>query len=148
MEAGTRSNAASTVFKLKFGRVVVAPSEPPHQRSLISLCCGIKISLSNLPRCRRRRQVARPFTNIVYTGFVGSLKNITLSASSETIERARLRAREQRTTLNAAFREWLERYSGGRPTAAEYRQIMGQLRHVRPGRKFTREEMNQRAPQS
>ena len=88
------------------------------------------------------------YTKAVYTGFVGNLKNITLSASSETIERARLRAREQRTTLNAAFREWLERYSGGRPTAAEYRQIMGQLRHVRPGRKFTREEMNQRAPQS
>jgi len=91
---------------------------------------------------------AHLYTKTVYTGFVGNLKNITLSASPETIERARLRAREQRTTLNAAFREWLERYSGGRPTAAEYRQIMSQLRHVRPGRKFTREEMNQRAPQS
>ena len=88
------------------------------------------------------------YTKVMYAGFVAHLKNITLSASAETIERARLRARERRTTLNAAFREWLERYSGGRPTAAEYRQIMGQLRHVRPGRKFTREEMNQRAPQS
>jgi hypothetical protein len=88
------------------------------------------------------------YTKTVYTGFVRQLKNITLSASSETIERARLRAREQRTTLNEAFRDWLEHYSGGRPTAAEYRQIMSQLRHVRPGRKFTREEMNQRAPQS
>jgi hypothetical protein len=99
-----------------------------------------------VPRFSRR--YAYVCTKTVYTDFVGNLKNITLSASSETIERARLRAREQRTTLNAAFREWLERYSGGRPTAAEYRQIMGELRHVRPGRKFTREEMNQRAPQS
>jgi hypothetical protein len=68
----------------------------------------------------------------VHTGFAGNLKNITFSALSETIERARLRAREQRTTLNAAFREWLERYSGGRPTAAEYRQIMSELRQFDP----------------
>src|SRR6266481_1337873 len=87
-------------------------------------------------------------TIVVYTGFVSSLKNITFSASPETIERARLRAREQRITLNEAFREWLERYSGGRPTAEEYRQIMGQLRHVRAGRKFTRDEMNERASHS
>jgi len=87
-------------------------------------------------------------TTLVYTGFVGNLKNITFSASPEAIERARLRAREQRTTLNEAFREWLERYSGGRPTAAEYREIMSQLNHVRAGRKFTRAEMNERAAQS
>jgi hypothetical protein len=84
-------------------------------------------------------------TVIVYTIIVGTQKNITFSASPEAIERARLRAREQRTTLNEAFREWLERYSGGRPTAEEYRRMMGQLGHVRAGRKFTREEMNERA---
>jgi hypothetical protein len=87
-------------------------------------------------------------TILVYTGFVGNLKNITFSASPETIERARLRARQQKTTLNEAFREWLERYSGGRPTAAEYQEIMNQLSHVRPGRKFTRTEMNERSARS
>ena len=86
-------------------------------------------------------------TILVYTGFVGNLRNITFSASPEAIERARLRAREQRTTLNEAFREWLERYSGGRPTAAEYREIMNLLGHVRAGKKFTRAEMNERASQ-
>jgi hypothetical protein len=84
----------------------------------------------------------------MHTGFVSRLKKITLAASPETIERARLRAREQHTTLNEAFREWLERYSGGTPTAEEYRQIMSQLRHVRAGRKLTRDEMNERASQS
>ena len=84
----------------------------------------------------------------MYTGFVSSLKNITFSALPETIDRARLRAREQRTTLNQAFREWLERYSAGRPTAEEYRQLMSQLDHVRASRKFTREEMNERASQT
>ena len=75
---------------------------------------------------------------------MGNLKNITFSASPEAIERARIRAREQKTTLNQAFREWLERYSGGRPTANEYREIMHQLSHVRAGRKFTRAELNGR----
>ena len=98
---------------------------------------------------RNAHRVGSPWrTILVDTGFVSSRKNITFSASSETIERARLRAREQRTTLNEAFREWLERYSGGRSTAAEYLQIMDQLRHVRAGREFTRDEMNERASQS
>ena len=84
----------------------------------------------------------------MHTGLVSNLKNITFSASPESIERARLRAREQRTTLNAAFREWLELYSGGRPTAAEYREIMNQLGHVHAGRNFTRVDMSKRASQS
>jgi hypothetical protein len=34
-------------------------------------------------------------------------KNVTLSAEESLIERARDKARKQRTTLNALFREWL-----------------------------------------
>jgi hypothetical protein len=85
---------------------------------------------------------------LVHTGYVSGLKKITLAAAPETIEGARLRAREQRTTLNQAFREWLERYSAGRPAAEEYRQLMSQFDHVRAGRKFTREELNERALQT
>jgi hypothetical protein len=81
----------------------------------------------------------------VYTGFVASVKNITFTAPPETIEKARLRAREQRTTLNEAFREWLDRYSGGPPSAEEFDRIMATLKHVNAGRKFTRDEMNERA---
>ena len=72
------------------------------------------------------------------------MKNITLSAAEDLIERARLRAGEQKTTLNAAFRQWLERYAGGPATAEEYRLLMKRLRNVDAGRKFTREEMNSR----
>jgi len=82
----------------------------------------------------------------VYTGIVAN-KNITFSAAEETIEKARVRARQQRTTLNEAFREWLDRYAGHRPTAAEFDRIMASMRYVRAGRKFTREEMNERRPQ-
>jgi len=81
----------------------------------------------------------------VYTGFVGTTKNITFSASPEAIERARLRAREQRTTLNEAFREWLDRYAGRKPSAEDFDRLMASLKHVSAGRKFTRDEMNERA---
>ena len=80
-------------------------------------------------------------TTIAYTGIV---RNITLSAEEEIIERARLRAAREKKTLNAAFREWLARYAGAEATAQEYRQLMKRLRHVRSGRHFSREELNER----
>lgn len=72
------------------------------------------------------------------------MKNITFSTDPDLIERARIRARQQEKTLNAVFREWLERYAGGKPSAEEFDRIMGRLKHVDAGRKFTRAEMNQR----
>ena len=72
------------------------------------------------------------------------MKNITLSADPDLIERARARARSQKKALNIAFREWLERYAGEETAADEYRQLMKELRHVRSGRKFSRNEMNAR----
>lgn len=80
----------------------------------------------------------------MYTKIVRRVKNITLSADAGLIERARERARKQKTALNAAFREWLERYAGDGSAADDYDQLMKELRHVRAGRKFTRDEMNAR----
>ena len=80
----------------------------------------------------------------MYTGFVGNLKNITLTASPEAIERARLRATMERTTLNEKFREWLENYGLRKPTVDEFEQLMKRFRHIDAGRKFTREEMHER----
>ena len=72
------------------------------------------------------------------------VRNITFSADSELIERARERAREQKKTLNVAFREWLERFAGHQGSENDYRLLMKDLRHVQAGRKFTRDEMNSR----
>lgn len=72
------------------------------------------------------------------------MKNVTLSADEDIIEQARLVARSQRKTLNAAFREWLVQYTGQRGNAREVDALMKRLRHVRAGRHFTREEMNER----
>ncbi len=77
----------------------------------------------------------------MYTGVV---KNITLSAEESLIEEAREKARKQNTTLNAAFRDWLEDYTGRTDHAKEYRDMMKRLSHIRVDRKFTREELNTR----
>jgi hypothetical protein len=72
------------------------------------------------------------------------VRNITLSAEQELIDRARLRAAREKTTLNAAFRDWLARYAGAATTSKEYRDLMKRLRHVQPGQHFSREELNER----
>jgi hypothetical protein len=74
------------------------------------------------------------------------MKNITFSADEEKIERAREIARSRHTTLNEEFRDWLDVYgNGGSPSKAEeFRALMKRLRYVDAGRKFTREEMNER----
>ena len=72
------------------------------------------------------------------------LKNITLSADQPDIERAREVARSQNTTLNELFRDWLRGIARREVRAEDYRTLMARLRHVNSGRKFTREEMNER----
>jgi hypothetical protein len=72
------------------------------------------------------------------------MKNITLSADEHLIEKARAVARTQHKTLNAAFREWLEQFTSKSGRGAEYESLMKRLRHVNAGRKFTRDEMNER----
>jgi len=80
-------------------------------------------------------------TKIVYTIFV---KNITLSADEDLIEQARLVARSQHTTLNAAFREWLVSFTRQSGNVQEFDALMRRLRHVNAGRRFSRDEMNER----
>jgi hypothetical protein len=73
------------------------------------------------------------------------MKNITLSADEHLIERARQTARTERRTLNDAFRAWLEEYTSRNGDLEQRQRLMERLRgHVVAGRKFTREEMNER----
>ena len=74
------------------------------------------------------------------------MRNITLSASEEVIERARAMAREHHTTLNQMFRDWLQTVDHGTKRIGGYRGFMQRIsgRVVVGGHKFTREEMNER----
>lgn len=74
------------------------------------------------------------------------MKNITLSADEHLIEAARARARAERTTLNAEFRRWLADYAQRQQQAKRARLVLDDLqaRLRTGGRRFTREEMNER----
>jgi len=74
------------------------------------------------------------------------MKNITLSADEGLIEAARERARDEHTTLNEQFRRWLKDYARREQQADEAMAVIRELRgKVRTGgRKFTRDEMNER----
>ena len=82
------------------------------------------------------------YTLTVYTTIVR--QNITFNADKSDIELARDEARSQNTTLHELFRDWLKGIAGRKRRAEEYRALMEELRHVDAGRKFTREEMNER----
>jgi hypothetical protein len=73
-----------------------------------------------------------------------ALTNITLSAEKNLLEEARQAARSRSTTLNALFREWLVDLTARTKRAAEYDALMQRLRYADAGRKFTRDEMNER----
>lgn len=62
----------------------------------------------------------------------------------ELLEQARLIAQSQGKTLNDLFCEWLKRLIAETGNAREVRLLMGGLRHVKAGRKFSREERNKR----
>ena len=62
------------------------------------------------------------------------MKRLTLSADADLIEQARAVGRAQDKNLNAAQSV----------SAQEVDALMKRLRHVRAGRHFTRDEMNER----
>lgn len=74
------------------------------------------------------------------------MKNITLSADEGLIEEARRIAASRKTTLNSEFRQWLSGYVGRKRQAEKAMATVRELQaaYGTGGRKFTREEMNER----
>ncbi len=72
------------------------------------------------------------------------MRNITFSADEDLIEQARLTARSHRESLNDAFRRWLIEYTVRGGSGREYDALMKRLQYVRAGRRFSRDEMNER----
>jgi hypothetical protein len=72
------------------------------------------------------------------------MKNITLSADEDLIERARQVAGAQHTTLNAAFREWLAQFTTSAGDVQSFDALMQRLQYVQASRRFSRDEMNER----
>ncbi|HZQ43947.1 MAG TPA: hypothetical protein VFA99_11880 [Acidobacteriaceae bacterium] len=72
------------------------------------------------------------------------MKNVTLTADEELIERARHVARSQHKTLNVAFREWLRDYVSQDDLAGDYDALMAKLSYAHSTGPYTRDEMNER----
>ena len=74
------------------------------------------------------------------------MRNITLSADERLIEAARARARAEHTTLNEQFRRWLETYACQEERVRRFDDTVTKLQKTlrTGGRKFTRDEMNER----
>ena len=72
-------------------------------------------------------------------------KNITFAADAALIEEARAAARADNTTLNEQFRLWLEQYARKRRAQRAMETIDRLRKYVDTGgKKFSREEMNER----
>lgn len=74
------------------------------------------------------------------------MKNITLSADDRLIDAARERASAEHTTLNEQFRLWLADYVQRHQRVATAMSAIADLQGTlgTGGRKFTRDEMNER----
>jgi hypothetical protein len=72
------------------------------------------------------------------------MRKITFSAEGRLIERARLVARSRHTTLNAAFRTWLEHYASQAGCGAAVDALMRRLKNVHAAGPYTRDEMTER----
>ncbi len=72
------------------------------------------------------------------------IKNITLSADEQLIQKARKKARQEHKTLNEYFRQWLKQYVSNNTKTNNYFAFMDSLNYAGPGKKFTREELNER----
>ncbi len=72
------------------------------------------------------------------------VKNITLSADNFLLDRAREKARKENTSLNQLFKIWIKKYVNRDDIVSEYTYLMQNIEDVKAGRKFSRDEMNER----
>ena len=77
---------------------------------------------------------------------VEEMKKITLSADAAQIKKARRRAAAEHTTLNAEFRKWLKNYVQHEQQSERAMETIREMQKsiFTGGRKFSREEMNER----
>jgi hypothetical protein len=77
------------------------------------------------------------------------MTNVTITVKIDTLRRARTKALEQGTSVNAVLGEFLDGYAGPSPAAqavAEFLEIAARLDvRSKPGETWTREELHDRA---
>lgn len=74
------------------------------------------------------------------------MKEIIFRIEKELLEQARLVARSQGKTLNDLFCQWLQGLVAQSGNSEKVELLMSRLRHVKAGRRFSREEANEHKP--
>lgn len=79
----------------------------------------------------------------MYT-ITGVKKNVTFTTEGGLLQAARKKAAAEGKTLNGLFRQWISAYVQSDTSKQSYFAVMKRLENVSSGRKFTRDEMNER----
>ena len=72
------------------------------------------------------------------------MTNVTISLPEQVLADARKQALADNTSINAVVGDYLRQYAGRLQAVKKYDDLMKRLKHVNAGRKFTRDEMNER----
>ena len=86
------------------------------------------------------------YTNAMSTGKteLSMFREITFSADDDLICKTQEKAASEQTSLNELFSVWLKQYVNDETRAREFDLLMLSRDHVRSGRIFSRDEMNER----
>ena len=71
-------------------------------------------------------------------------REIKFSEDEELTRKAQEKAAREQTSLNELFRVWLMQYVNDETRAREFDSLMLSMDHVRSGRIFSKDEMNER----
>jgi len=72
------------------------------------------------------------------------LRNITLSADDRLIRKARRKAEAGNSSLNEHFRQWLGQFVGEGDMGEGLKDLLKRFSYANAGRKFSRDEANER----
>ena len=70
--------------------------------------------------------------------------NVTFAINENLVKRARAKASRQNRSLNRVFGEWLQHYVEQDVAARNFDAIMHELARTKAGKRFSRDEMNER----
>ncbi len=72
------------------------------------------------------------------------MRNVTFRVQEDSLVKAREKAGREKRSLNALINQWIKNYSAAKEEGFDAYKYLSRFRGVKIGRKFTREEMNER----
>ncbi len=70
--------------------------------------------------------------------------NITFKVDEDVLAKAREKALVEHQSLNSLVNQWMKNYTYKKENQTSYLEFMKQFDGIKIGKKFTREEMNER----